>query len=141
MIVKIDVKDRKLYKWNNEDYDLNMGYCRYINIDNLENEELKEIIVNNSNVIGYNEALEELTEHLKKYDDIDLTKSCEIDGEHYNNGYEMLSEIDEVYYRLSSILEEFENKTLTLELDEHSRQYYKFIYDNFETIEELKDAI
>lgn len=122
----------------NKNLGLNLGRKQYVNIENLKDEKLRQFIIEFSDEIVLDEIQKQLKRYLEvNYKGIDLTAPCELEGEEYSSGYEMLSETDETYYKLTDLLIEFDDTILTLELNENSRDYYKFMYDNIELINEI----
>lgn len=125
--------DRILYKLKNDCIDI--GYNKYIDIDGLKNEKIKEIIVKNCEKINKNEIANELEQYLKNnYDGLDFNIPTEIDNIFYANGWEMLNETDYTFYKLSEILTEFDNGELTIKINEKNKDFYRFVLNNFEII-------
>lgn len=130
---------RVIYEWNKKGLGLELGYNRYINIDGLQDKKIKEIIVKNSIAHYEEEIQEQLKEYLNKnYSGLVFDLPTELDGEIYSTGWEMLKETDYTYYKLSEILDEFKHGELTIKLNENSRDFYRFVLNNFDVINELK---
>ena len=128
-----------IYELNKNGLGLELGYNRYINIDGLQDKKIKEIIVKNSIAHDEEETQEQLKEYLNKnYSGLVFDLPTELDGEIYANGWEMLKETDYTYYKLSEILDEFNSGELTIKLNENSKDFYRFVLDNFDLINELK---
>ena len=128
-----------IYEWNKNGLGLELGYNRYINIDGLKDEKIKEIIVKNSIAHDEEEIQEQLKEYLNKnYSGLVFDLPTELDGKIYSNGWEMLKETDYTYYKLSEILDEFNSGELTIKLNGNSKDFYRFVLDNFDVINELK---
>ena len=128
-----------IYELNKNELGLELGYNRYINIDGLKDEKIKEIIVKNSIAHDEEKTQEQLNEYLNKnYSGIVFDLPTELDGKIYSTGWEMLKETDYTYYKLSEILDEFKHGELTIKLNENSRDFYRFVLNNFDLINELK---
>lgn len=124
-----------IYELNKNGLGLELGYNRYINIDGLQDKKIKEIIVKNSIAHDEEKTQEQLKEYLNKnYSGIVFDLPTELDGEIYANGWEMLKETDYTYYKLSEILDEFNSGELTIKLNENSKDFYRFVLNNFDVI-------
>lgn len=116
--------------------DYNCFYNNYVVIDNIENEKLIKLIMKNS--FCYD------TEKLKVYmnqkekeltDQIDPTIPIydEITETNYNTAYEYLKETEPFYSECARVIEALEDKYY-LNFDGKSKEYYGFIYYNYELL-------
>lgn len=134
--------NKVIYKWNCKDWELNTQGNRYINIDKCTNEKVKSIIKSHSIAIDEKTEVARLNAYVEYacLDVIDRTAPiyCEELDTTFNNVYDYLMETDPKYNDLCSIVDEFDNGELTLELIDVTKEYYKFMYDNFDLFDEIE---
>lgn len=135
--------DKTIYKWNNEDYELNIGYYRHINIDKCKDERVKRIIIDNSIAIKEEDVKNKLNAYIKYrcygVEDMNIPVYSKEYEQQFRNMFEYLEETDYEYYKYISLLEDFTEDGITINLIDGTREFYKFMYDNCELFDEIEE--
>lgn len=131
------MEDKCLFKWSNNDIEINIGRNKLIDIDGIQNDEIHDFILMNCDCYRYSTIVKHLDEYIaENYCGLDFYMPVTAYGTTYKNAYEMLYETDSTFHELSEILTEMSTPQLVLQLNEKSQDYYKFIFDNFEILKD-----